>query len=141
MLRGSCARRSRAFRRTTWLVALAAVSMAACAAPKQSVPAPRRSLPGAWTEQSGRGGSPTFQDIANASGPGPVIAPMTYVEVSCKVLPAKTIDTALPGGYWYRIASAPWNNAYYAAANTFWNGDIPGRGPYTHHVDPGVPDC
>ena len=26
-------------------------------------------------------------------------------------------------------------NAYYAVANTFWNGDVPGQRPYTHNTD------
>jgi len=42
--------------------------------------------------------------------------------------------------YWYRIASAPWNNEWYAIANTFLNGDQPG-GPTEHNTDFAVPDC
>ncbi len=50
--------------------------------------------------------------------------------------------TALSLGqcYWYRIASAPWNNEWYAIANTFLNGDQPG-GPTEHNTDFAVPDC
>ena len=66
---------------------------------------------------------------------------MAWVDVSCKLKPASTIGSAYPDGYWYRIASAPWNNQYYAVANTFWNGDIPGQTPYTHNTDFAVPDC
>lgn len=98
-----------------------------------------------YTEQSGRYGSPTFRNPVDASGPGPTgherIPPMSYVEVSCKVKPASTIPSAYPDGYWYRIASSPWSNDYYAVANTFWNGDIPGRLPYTHNTDFSIPDC
>lgn len=93
------------------------------------------------TEQSGSHGSPTFTNPANAGGPGPVIPAMSYVEVSCKVHPGTTIVSANPDGYWYRIASPPWSNQYYAVANTFWNGDVPGRTPYTHNTDWAVPDC
>jgi hypothetical protein len=70
---------------------------------------------------------------------GPAIAAGQWVQVSCKVYdPA--IGSVNPDGYWYRIASAPWNNAYYSPANTFMNGD-PYGGPYTHNTDFAVPDC
>jgi hypothetical protein len=51
-----------------------------------------------------------------------------------------TIQSVNPDGYWYRIASSPWNNAYYSPANTFMNGD-PYGGPYTHNTDFTVPNC
>ena len=63
-----------------------------------------------------------------------------WVDVSCKVY-APQIQSANPDGYWYRIATAPWNNQYYAVANTFWNGDVPGQKPYTHFTDWAVRDC
>jgi hypothetical protein len=66
---------------------------------------------------------------------------MQWVDVSCKLQPPSTIGSAYPDGYWYRIQSAPWNDQYYAVANTFWNGDIPGQLPYTHNTDFTVPDC
>lgn len=34
-----------------------------------------------------------------------------------------TIASVNPDGYWYRIASSPWNNACYSPANTFMSGD------------------
>jgi hypothetical protein len=71
---------------------------------------------------------------------GPKIPPYGYVEVSCKVY-APQILSANPDGYWYRIRSAPWNDAYYAVANTFWNGDVPGQKPYVHNTDFAVRDC
>jgi hypothetical protein len=81
----------------------------------------------------------TFARYHNASGPGPNIAPGQTVRVSCKVRdPA--IKSVNPDGYWYRIASAPWNNGYYAPANTFLNGDPP-NGPYSHDTDFAVPNC
>jgi hypothetical protein len=46
-----------------------------------------------------------------------------------------------PNGYWYRLHDAPWSEAYYVAANTFWNGDVPGQTPYTHNTDFAVPNC
>lgn len=81
----------------------------------------------------------TFQNYHNASGMGPAIAAGQWVEVSCRVYDP-TIASVNPDGYWYRIASAPWNNAYYSPANTFMNGD-PYGGPYTHNTDFNVPVC
>jgi hypothetical protein len=81
----------------------------------------------------------TFANYHNASGVGPAIAAGQTVEVSCRVYDP-TIGTANPDGYWYRIASSPWNNAYYATANTFLNGDPP-NGPYSHNTDLSVPVC
>jgi hypothetical protein len=100
-------------------------------------PAP---APQVWNEQQGSLGANTFTNPYNASGMGPKIPPMAWVAVSCKVH-APQIASANPDGYWYRIASAPWSNAYYAVANTFWNGDIPGQRPYTHNTDWAVPNC
>ena len=82
----------------------------------------------------------TFQDYHNASGMGPHIDSGQWVDVSCKVYDPY-IASVNPDGFWYRIASSPWNNAYYAPANTFWNGDIPGQTPYTHNTDFNVADC
>lgn len=92
-----------------------------------------------YTEQEGHHGVNTFTDPHNASGFGPRIQPAQYAQVSCK-LHDPTIASVNPDGYWYRIASAPWNDGYYAPANTFMNGD-PWGGPYTHNTDFNVPDC
>jgi surface antigen len=96
--------------------------------------------PTAWAEQQGSKGANTFTNPYNASGMGPRISPMQWVDVSCKVY-APQIGSANPDGYWYRIKSSPWNDQYYAVANTFWNGDIPGQTPYTHNTDWNVPNC
>jgi surface antigen len=101
-----------------------------------SPPAP----PPTWREQQGSLGANTFLNPHNASGMGTRIPAMAWVDVSCKVH-APAIASANPDGYWYRIASPPWNNQYYAVANTFWNGDIPGVKPYTHNTDWAVPNC
>lgn len=81
----------------------------------------------------------TFTNYHNASGMGPPVAAGQWVQVSCKVYDP-TIASVNPDGYWYRIAGAPWNNAYYSPANTFMNGD-PYGGPYTHNTDFAVPNC
>ncbi|RKQ90912.1 CHAP domain-containing protein [Solirubrobacter pauli] len=104
--------------------------------PAPGTPTPPRTFP----EQQGSLGANTFQNPVNASGLGPKIAAYQWVDVSCKVH-APQIASANPDGYWYRIATAPWNNAYYAVANTFWNGDVPGQKPYTHFTDFAVPNC
>lgn len=93
-----------------------------------------------YREQEGRYGADTFSNYHNASGYGPrKISPYEWVEVECKVYDPY-IQSANPDGYWYRIASSPWNSQYYAVANTFYNGD-PQEGPYTHNTDSNVPDC
>lgn len=125
----------------------AAVTTATTAAPpttsttRASVP-PTTAAPAPQTypEQQGSRGADTFRNYHNASDKGARIEPNQWVEVSCKVYDP-TIQSADPDGYWYRIASAPWNNQYYAVANTFWNGDTPGQTPYTHNTDFNVPDC
>lgn len=92
-----------------------------------------------YTEQEGHHGVNTFTNYHNASGMGPRIDPAAYVQVSCKVYDPY-IASVNPDGYWYRIASSPWNDQYYSPANTFMNGD-PWGGPYTHNTDFSVPDC
>jgi len=106
------------------------------AAPAPPPPPPPRT----WPEQQGSLGANTFTNPYNASGMGVKIPPYQWVEVSCKVY-APQIVSANPDGYWYRIASAPWSNRYYAVANTFWNGDVPGQKPYVHNTDFAVPNC
>ena len=100
---------------------------------------PGPSTPSTYTEQEWHTGANTFTDPDNASGMGPKIAPGQYVQVTCKLYDP-SILSASPGGYWYKIASSPWDNQYYAVANTFLNGD-PWAGPYTHPTDLSVPDC
>jgi len=107
----------------------------------ESSPPPPLPVPATtWSEQE----TPnhpvnTFTNYHNASGMGPAIAAGQWVQVSCKVYDP-TIASVNPDGYWYRIASSPWSNAYYSPANTFMNGD-PYGGPYTHNTDFAVPNC
>ncbi|WP_445152669.1 hypothetical protein [Baekduia sp. Peel2402] len=103
-------------------------------------PAPEPTPAPVWNEQQGSLGANTFTNPYNASGMGAKIPAMAWVAVSCKVY-APQIASANPDGYWYRVSSPPWSNAYYAVANTFWNGDIPGQRPYTHNTDWAVPNC
>lgn len=89
-------------------------------------------------EEYNKNGAATFQFL-NGSGPGQPLEFQETVMVSCKIRNT-TVPSAMPDGYWYRIASMPWDNHYYAVANTFLNGDPP-RGPYTHNTDFAVPNC
>lgn len=91
-------------------------------------------------EQSGFLGSPTFKDPVGATGGGQRIVALEHVEVACRVF-APQIESAEPGGYWYKIHSAPWNDSYYAVANTFWNGVGPGEGGEPVNTDYSVPNC
>ena len=100
---------------------------------------PQPPQPQTWSEQEGHLGVDTFLDPDNASGKGPRIGAAAWVLVSCKRY-APHIQSVNPDGYWYRIASAPWSNAYYSPANTFMNGD-PWNGPFTHNTDFAVSDC
>ena len=75
----------------------------------------------------------TFLNHHNASGMGQPIAAGESVQVSCKVYDP-TILSVNPDGYWYRIASPPWNNVYYSPANTFLDGDAPNSPSYTHNT-------
>jgi hypothetical protein len=106
-------------------------------APPPPAPAPPQTYP----EQEASLGANTFLNYHNASGMGPRINPNQWIEVACKVHDP-FIQSVNPDGYWYRIASAPWSNQYYAAANTFWNGDNPStpRSQW-HNTDFNVPDC
>jgi hypothetical protein len=81
----------------------------------------------------------TFRNHHSVSGLGQKIAAGRTVLVSCKVYDP-SIPSVKPAGYWYRIASKPWSNHYYAPANTFLNGDPP-HGPFKHPVDRHVANC
>lgn len=108
--------------------------------PPTPVPAPPAAS-NTYRVQQGTHGANTFRNPQNASGQGPRVGAMQWIDVYCKAKPPSTIASASPDGYWYKIASPPWNGAYYAVANTFWNGDIPGQMPYTHNTDFSIPDC
>lgn len=83
----------------------------------------------------------TLADPLTAQGLGESIPASTTVEVSCRVYTAE-IPSALPDGYFYRIESAPWNGKYYAAANSFLNGDPAGQvDEYVTPTDLAVPLC
>jgi hypothetical protein len=114
--------------------------------PSDGTPSPRAtptrttSAPTTYAEEAyNKHGVPTFADYANASGQGPDIQFEQVVQVTCKIFDP-SIPSASPAGYWYLIASSPWDNHYYAVANTFLNGLSP-TDPNTNYYDPRVPNC
>ncbi len=96
--------------------------------------------PALYPEQAGFLGAPTFENPGSASGEGPRIGDLAFVEVGCKLY-APQIESAEPDGYWYRIHSPPWNDRFYAVANTFWNGIPPGESGEPVNTDQAVPNC
>jgi transcriptional regulator with XRE-family HTH domain len=89
-------------------------------------------------EEYNKNGASTFRFL-NGSSPGQPLEFREFIQVSCKIHNT-ALQSAQPDGYWYRISSFPWDNHYYAVANTFLNGDPP-SGPYTHNTDFEVPNC
>lgn len=91
-------------------------------------------------EQAGEEGARTYRNPHTLSQTGPNLEPFEHVRVGCRVN-APTMPSVSPDGNWYKILSPPWKGRYYAPANSFWNGDIPGQFPYTHNTDFHVPEC
>jgi len=61
------------------------------------------------------------------------------VQISCALQGFKVADG---NTWWYEIASSPWNNAYYASADAFYNnGATSGSLAGTPFVDTAVPVC
>lgn len=96
-------------------------------------------VPGDVAETTG-GVTHTWTNYANAGGrEGPSIGGQTTVLISCKLQGFQVADG---NTWWYRIASAPWSDVYYASADAFYNnGATSGTLVGTPFVDPTVPDC
>jgi surface antigen len=78
-----------------------------------------------------------YSDGGGAEG-APIRAGQT-VRVSCKVEGLKVEDGDV---WWYRLAESPWDGAYYASADPFYNdGAMSGTLVGTPSVDPRVPNC
>jgi uncharacterized membrane protein YgcG len=94
---------------------------------------------GAHAETAG-GVAHTWTNYANAGGTqGPSIAANQTVGIACKLPGFKVADG---NTWWYRIASSPWNNAYYVSADAFYNnGQTSGSLVGTPFVDPAVANC
>ena len=82
----------------------------------------------------------TWSDYADAGGSeGPEVPSNDTVRISCKVSGFTVADG---NTWWYRIASAPWNGAYYGSAYAFYNdGAMSGSLLGTPFVDPNIPNC
>jgi hypothetical protein len=102
-------------------------------------PPPPAPPPSTWSETPG-GPTHTWTNYTNAGGyEGPTIPTSQTVQVSCK-RPGFAVGDG--NTWWYLIASSPWNNAYYASADAFYNnGQTSGSLKGTPFVDPTVRDC
>jgi hypothetical protein len=92
-----------------------------------------------YTETVG-GPTHTWTDYSDAGGTeGAIIPTGQSVQVTCVVQGFRVTDG---NTNWYRIASSPWDNAYYASADAFYNnGAVSGSLDGTPYVDPQVPAC
>jgi hypothetical protein len=92
-----------------------------------------------WAETVG-GVAHTWTNYTNAGGSqGPSIASNQTVAIACKLTGFRVADG---NTWWYRIASAPWNNAYYVSADAIYNnGATSGSLHGTPFVDPAVANC
>jgi tRNA A-37 threonylcarbamoyl transferase component Bud32 len=84
-------------------------------------------------------GATTFMNPFRENGRGPRVPFNARIEVICKVYAPS--EPSVDPGYWYLVATAPWNGRYYTPANSYLNGgDGPGGVP-DPDVDPTIPDC
>ena len=103
--------------------------------PTDPAPAPT------YEEGAGPSGATTFLDYSNESGVGQRVGDYQQVQVTCRV---QGLPVSPDGNPWYyRIASSPWSNAYYASADPFYNtpGMTSGSLKGTPFVDTSVPTC
>lgn len=102
-------------------------------------PTPQSPPPPTYAQTTG-GVTNTWTNYTNAGGTqGPTIPKNATVAVSCKLTGFRVADG---NTWWYRIASSPWNDAFYASADAFYNnGQTSGTLAGTPFVDPNVRDC
>ncbi|ONH60189.1 hypothetical protein CcI49_12405 [Frankia sp. CcI49] len=107
--------------------------------PPTTVPPPTvPPAPSTYSETSNHGGH-TWTNYQTAGGTrGPDIAYHQTVQVSCRV---RGYVTPNGNDWWYRIASSPWNNAYYSDADGFYNNGQTSGPSNTVWVDTRVPLC
>jgi Trypsin len=96
-----------------------------------------------FAETPGPGGVATFTDYQDAGGTeGPRISQYETVQVTCRIEGFEPADHGIPDNWWYLIASSPWNDAYYAYAEPFYNdGQTSGSLIGTPAVNTSVPIC
>jgi len=92
-----------------------------------------------FTETVG-GPTHTWTNYSNAGGTeGATVPTGQSVQITCVVQGFRVADG---NTNWYLIASSPWNNAYFASADAFYNnGATSGSLRGTPYVDPKVPAC
>jgi murein DD-endopeptidase MepM/ murein hydrolase activator NlpD len=107
--------------------------------PTPSPSQPQQSQPQTWSETTG-GVTHTWTNYTNAGGTqGPSIPSNATVQIACKVQGFRVADG---NTWWYRLASSPWNNQFFASADAFYNnGQTSGSLHGTPFVDPAVRDC
>lgn len=112
-------------------------------APTPPTPTPAPPAPRTFEETPGPGGVATFTDYHDAGGAeGPRIPQYETVQVTCRIEGFEPADHGIPDNWWYEIASSPWDNAYYAYAEPFYNnGQTSGSLVGTPAVDTSVPIC
>lgn len=86
------------------------------------------------------GNANTWTNYTNAGGTqGTTIPSNQTVQISCRLTGFRVADG---NTWWYRIASSPWNNAFYVSADAFYNnGQTSGSLHGTPFVDESVPGC
>lgn len=106
----------------------------------ESPPPPPPPLPPPTYSETTGGVAHTWTNYTNAGGTqGPAIPSNATVQIACAVQGFRVEDGNI---WWYRIASPPWNGAYYVSADAFYNnGQTSGSLKGTPFVDPAVPSC
>jgi hypothetical protein len=84
-------------------------------------------------------GARTFRNPLAFGGEGRRVNPGQRVQAVCRYQQLDAPASVQPG-WWYLIASSPWNRQYYSPANSYLNGDPP-DGPHLINVDSGIPVC
>jgi hypothetical protein len=105
----------------------------------QPQPTPQPQPPPTYAETTG-GVAHTWTNYTNAGGTqGPSIAAYQTVQIACKLQGFQVADG---NTWWYRIASSPWNSAYYVSADAFYNnGHTSGSLVGTPWYDSAVRNC
>jgi hypothetical protein len=96
-----------------------------------------------YSETPGPDGAPTFTDYEDEGGKGPQVPEHETVQVQCRVEGLEPADHGIPDDWYYRVASAPWDDVYYAYAEPFYNepGVTSGSLIGTPPVETQVPVC
>jgi hypothetical protein len=102
--------------------------------------APTSTLAGLTFPETTGGETHTWTDYTTGGGePGEVIPSRTTVAVRCRV---EGLLLENGNAWWYRIASDPWSDGFYASADAFYNnGQTSGSLGPTPFVDESVPLC